>query len=291
MLNQNQSKFFNRGVSSIVLLLIVVGVLTLAGGIWYWQSRISKQPIQPPTSTIKTIKQSITTSTSTEYSKGTSTEITIEKTTEPTVIDCGTVVVNFQKLDCFISAAKNCSSAKITINSQVNFFGFIIEGTNFLELKGWQENKCLFYVKPISAKVTFSQEAIQDMLDSGVTKEQIKQQEQESSKLTQSTIGRDGICKFADISNLISLLNKWQEGSFSSDDFKNIDCNGEYFSQPEQQTNISKTITEKECIEQKGHYAAVTDKRTACFKNEIDLGRVVGNTKLNDQYPQCCVSK
>jgi hypothetical protein len=143
----------------------------------------------------------------------------------------------------------------------------------------------------MSGNVTFSQELIQKMLSSGATNEQIKQREQESSKMAQSTIGRDGTCGFSNTNDLVNLLNKWKEGNFSTEDFQGIDCKGEYFGQSEQLANTSKTTTDQECSAQKGYVTAVTDAGTACFKNQIDLGAIVGSLKMNDKYPQCCVSE
>lgn len=269
----------------LVELLLLVAILIVVGGIGY--VFLEKGKIKQELS--EQVPQSQEKNKESEIQKNTI-ATTTKKITTDQIFDCGTTV-NFQKFECFISAAKNCSPTKITSTVQADLFGLISESTTFYEIKGWQENKCVFYIKSMSGKVTFSQETIQRLLDSGTTNEQIKQQEQELSETAQLIANRDGICKFVNTSNLISLLNKWQEGSFSTNDFKGVDCKGEYFGQGERPVNTSKTITDQQCSEQKGYYTAVTDTGTACFKNQIDLGTIIGSLKMNDKYPQCCVYK
>jgi len=219
----------------------------------------------------------------------------IKSNTKPEIINCGTVT-NFQKAECFINKAKDCTPSKITNNFKSNFLGIISEGSIGYEIKGWQNDKCLFYIKPIKTKVTFGEEAIQKFLENGITIEEIKKQEIISSKTAQSIIGRDGTCRFNKATNLVNLLKKWGEGSFSPEDFNNIDCTGEYFNKGALPINTSKTITYTECINLKGSIVGVSDKGTACFKNQNDIGSVLSpsssiSIKINNKNPQCCVDK
>lgn len=210
-----------------ILAASLVGLVVIGGGIYFvtqtffkseGKSILSNEATQPPIE-----KTELPTS-----ANETPANITTTETARPQIINCGTSV-NFQKSDCFFNAAKSCSLAKITDTIQYDLFGLITETITFYEIKGWQENKCVFYIKSMGGKATFSQEAIQQALNSGATNEEIKQQEQETSNMAKLTIGRDGTCKFANTNDLISLLNKWKGGSFSTSDFKNIDCKGAYF--------------------------------------------------------------
>jgi hypothetical protein len=60
---------------------------------------------------------------------------------------------------------------------------------------------------------------------------------------------------------------------------------------PKQLANTSVKITDEKCATQKGFATAITDVGTACLENQVDLGTIVGNMKMNGKYPQCCVSK
>lgn len=110
------------------------------------------------------------------------------------------------------------------------------------------------------------------------------------SPIENSSVGRNGICKFTDMSNLMNLLNNWQKGISSRNDFKDIDCSGEYFGKGEQPANISQTIKYQKCIDQKGNAMENTSAGTACFKNQIDLG-TLSDYKINGKNSQCCASK
>lgn len=279
---QNQKGF------SIALPILIIAAIVIIGGTgyaWYNKKMKEKGNINIATNNLPTI-------TLPDQNQGSNQNATTAPQVAPVVEvvkDCGTDI-NYKKFDCFINASKNCVLAKIVSKAELNLFGVIAEGSTFFEIKGWEENKCVFYIKPISSKVTYSPEIIQKLLAGGATIEQIKQQEQETSKVAQSVVGRDGICKFIKTGDLTALLTQWKGGSFSSNDFKGFDCKGEYFGQGEQRANTSKTITNEECNSQKGYTTAVADTGTACFKNQIDLGTIVGALKMNGKYPQCCIN-
>ena len=277
---------------------IVIGAVILSGGAYFASQTIFKSKEAPKISNEvlnQPLVETSTNATSTQSSQQPESSQQSESQTqsqnpEIAFIDCGTIS-DFRNFDCFINAAKNCSPAKVIVYSQLDFFTMKNEVSTFYEIKGQQENKCVFYIKLISNNVTFNQELIQEMLGSGVTNEEIKQEEQEILKITQSMIGYDGTCKFTSANDLVNLLNKWKKDSFFTEDFNGIDCKGEYFGQGEQLANISKTMTYEECNAQEGIITSVNDNGTACFKNQIDLGTVVGSIKINGKYPQCCVYK
>jgi hypothetical protein len=52
---------------------------------------------------------------------------------------------------------------------------------------------------------------------------------EEWKQVYQELKGKSGSCKFSK-TNLISLLEKWHQGLFESDDFSSGECSGEYFS-------------------------------------------------------------
>lgn len=283
--------FFNhiKTKTLIIILVFLVGVAMIEVGAYLVFPKILKSENKPGLAgnlvNQQLPPQTTITPTSTNESV-TTTKTAAEKRT----IVCKDTV-NFQNFDCLITAAKNCSLANISNTTRINIFGAVTESVIFYEIRGWQENKCIFYIKSIKNDIVYSQELVQKILDSGATNEQIEQQEKEMSKTAQSTAGRDGVCRFTDAAKLVDLLNKWGQGKFSSDDLKGIDCEGEYFGEAEQPVNASKTIIQQECDAQRGLAVGVTDSGTACFKNQIDLGKIVGSIKIDGKYPQCCKNK
>jgi hypothetical protein len=205
--------------------------------------------------------------------------------TSQSMIDCG-VSSNFQKIDCFIDAAKTCSPAKIIDSYQFDFLGFSTYENSLFEIRGKENNKCLFYIKILNAKTQYSQQTIQQFLASGISMEEIKKQEAEALKMVKTGVGRDGICRVSDTKDIVSLFDKWKKGEFTAHDFDNFDCKGEVFGTGEQPANISKTITYDECKSKNGYLNKISDQKTACFKDEIDLGSV----EDFDNF-QCCVPK
>lgn len=257
-----------------IVVVFLLGIIVVCGGVYFTYSNFFKsQKVETPVS-----KSNIPINTGTKGA------------IQSNIIDCGNV--DLKNIDCFINAAKNCSQSKVTATSQLNLFGVITDGSSSYEIRGLEGGKCVFYIKSVSAKVTYGLEITKKMLDGGATNEQIKQQEQVSSKAAQLVMGKDGICKFNSTVELVNILNKWEKGSFSTDDFKNIDCSGEYFGQGGQLANTSKTITQDECYAQKGGSTFVSTAGTACFKNQIDLGTITGGyITMGGKNPQCCVSK
>ena len=144
------------------------------------------------------------------------------KITEDDIADCKT------DFDCFIKASKGCNQAKMTHTSTVNIFGMIQTTTSFFEIKGIEEDKCIFYIRNEKNDLKFSDEIIQQMLANGITQEQIQEQEQEANKNADLAEGIDGTCRF-NTNDLTLTLNKWKMGEFSTDDYSIAECSGKMF--------------------------------------------------------------
>lgn len=147
-----------------------------------------------------------------------------EQTGENKIIDCEN---NF---DCFIEASKSCNQAKMTYITEVSAAGLIQSINLFLEIKGVEEDKCIFYMKIEKNDLKFSDETIQQMLAGGATQEQIQEQEQEMSKQADLYERRDVLCKF-NTNDLTSMLNRWKTGDFLNDDWGVAECSWKMFEQ------------------------------------------------------------
>ncbi len=136
------------------------------------------------------------------------------------IVDCGA------DIDCFITASQNCNPAKVMYTTTINLMGQITS-TTYLELKGMQGDKCILYMQTKNSTAKFTDEMVQKMLAGGATQEQIKQQEQMINENLKKTEGKYQTCKF-DINDLTDMLKRWKSGSYSSEDFKNAECTGNY---------------------------------------------------------------
>ena len=99
--------------------------------------------------------------------------------------------------------------------------------TAYMELKGMESNKCIYYQRTENNSVEFTDELIQQMLDGGATQEEIDQQEQTANDSAQQTVGLEKTCKFNQ-EDLTNMLNNWKEGSFSTEDWDVAECEGDY---------------------------------------------------------------
>lgn len=187
----------SKGISTPVGILIILVIILLAGGIIIWQfPKLSKEEMKTP-----------------EEGKETPDE-TADLSSEPIdkIIDCGT------NLDCFINASKECKPAKVIYIMNIPVLG--ISGTSYLEIQGIETSKCILYLRTEKKETIFPAGYPQD------TAEMMK-------RLNEKLEGKDGICKF-EINDLVSVLEKWKEGSFSfSTETEGLEgaeeCRGEMF--------------------------------------------------------------
>lgn len=131
-----------------------------------------------------------------------------EPATQSSVIDCG------ESIDCLIDKSENCGPSKVSFNTIIDIIGRIVSTNTSYEIKGVKENKCLLYLKTVNQTVVYSDELVQQMLVSGLTQEQIEQNEQEVNKQMATIVGKDGLCKFNRNEDLTSLLQKQRDGTF-----------------------------------------------------------------------------
>jgi len=141
-----------------------------------------------------------------------------------------------------INASKNCSLVNFTNLVNMVIFGVNSSITTYYELKGMEGDYCSFYIKTEKYDLNYTDELIQQLLDSNLTQEEIDQQEQESIDQAKTLEGKDENCKVS-TGNLSSTLTNWSNGNFDGevscggDDCEYTgdwevfsDCQGDYFS-------------------------------------------------------------
>jgi hypothetical protein len=209
-----------------------------------------------------------------------------EKKTE--ILDCGT------SIDCFISAFITCTPAKVIHVATTDIFGIKQITKSFLEIKGKEKDKCVFYLRTEKIDLEFPTNTPQEIIN-------------KQKAVYKMFEGRDGVCKF-NLNDLTTILKKWKAGNlyFSTEggDFAKAECKGKFFEQftPEESkkieeiiygkripANISIKIDSSKCPSE-AILIPVEEDGTACYENQEDLGSVIG-IEVNGKPVQCCIPK
>lgn len=136
-------------------------------------------------------------------------------------IDCG------EDLGCFSAAGENCTPAIVLFSIPLDMFGVLITTTTYQEILGMEEGMCVFRIRTENVTVEYGEEAIQQLRDSGLTDEQIEEQrvmvEQQANQEKM-----DEICR-VDTETFTALMDQWAEGSYSTEDWEGLECEGEVF--------------------------------------------------------------
>ena len=144
----------------------------------------------------------------------------VQKAAEP--LDCGS------SLGCLADASKECKPAKAISNTTADFLGMIVSSSSYLEIKSTEGGKCPLYVRTEDSSVKLGDATVVSALAKGVSMEEIRKQEAESTQQARLAVGMDGTCKF-NTGDLTALLNRWKAGSYSSSDYAGADCSGKMF--------------------------------------------------------------
>jgi plastocyanin len=134
-------------------------------------------------------------------------EVANTKTSDMT--DCGT------DLTCFTNAAKNCNKVKVNHNIAVSIFGVDATTDYLYEVRGMEGGKCNFYIKTVDNSLKFPAGTSQSTID-------------QQNDIYEDLKGREGTCK-TDSSEIVTLVDNWSSGRFATNDFDNMDCQGNFF--------------------------------------------------------------
>lgn len=121
-------------------------------------------------------------------------------------------------LKCLAESAKNCQKAKVDYKIKTNLFGVIQTTESIFAILKKENEKCVFYLKYKKFDFVFPP---------GTPKEDMEQ----VKAVYKALEGRDGTCKF-EPQKLSQLLERWNAGKFSTEDFKEGECQGKYFESP-----------------------------------------------------------
>lgn len=156
---------------------------------------------------------------------------------ESQIIDCGSFVLSEETIgntpnhDCFIDASEDCCSAKLVTETEMNLFGMLIYSRSYREIKGLENERCVLYQRTDDISYSYADEIRQQMLDSGMTEEQIGQQlAQQNQQAQEMIIGKDSTCRYP-INDLVNILEEEKQGSFSgsTEDVEKYQCTGSMY--------------------------------------------------------------
>jgi hypothetical protein len=125
------------------------------------------------------------------------------------VKDCGT------DFDCMIEAADSCSPAKMTDAREESMQGMSVFMEMLLEIKGTEDEKCVFSATLKSTSITFEEGMKEMMRSMGATEEGIVDEEKRANEVAQEAVGEESICR-ATTENLKKLLINWRDGDYYS---------------------------------------------------------------------------
>ena len=235
----------------------------------------------------------------------TNTENTINNSQAETT---ATICDNYQ---CLIAVASECQPISVTISySEIPFPldpNISMSGQKQYEIKksSGANNCTLIFSSPVASFSISDQGRKAELALGKITNAQIDAQLQAMNDSTKSAAGMQTTCSSSTStisSYLTDAMTNMKNGSLTVD-FKS-DLNGHTTytttsgqklvctdTSPKQSANTSVKITDEKCATQKGFATAITDAGTACFENQVDLGTIIGNMKMNGKYPQCCAQK
>ena len=212
--------------------------------------------------------------------------------------------------DCLISAASKCQPISVSVsysNMPLPLLSemYISGQANYKIEKSSGVNDCVLTISYPVRSITISEKGRKDALAQGATDAQINAQLQVMNDSMKSAAVAQQQTRCPSNASVISIyLNDAKNGNYkiessgtltdqtttyTTSSGQKLEC--EVIQPVGQPANTSTTISATECVAKKGTVTQVSDAGTACYKDQTDLGTIIGSLKLNDKYPQCCVSK
>jgi predicted small secreted protein len=132
------------------------------------------------------------------------------------VKDCG------EDMQCFTEAAEKCDPAKVVFPIELEMMGIKITSTSYQEIVGEEDGLCVFKILSEGVEVEFTEEAIDQMLEMGLTQEMIDEQIQMTEEAAnQEQLNQ--ICR-VDTEHLADIMAQWTAGEFSTEDWTGMEC-------------------------------------------------------------------
>lgn len=130
--------------------------------------------------------------------------------------DCG------EDMQCFIEAAENCDPAKVNFTAEIEMMGIRISSTAYQEIVDKEDELCVYKILTGDVQVELTDEAIDQMLDMGLTQEQIDEQ----VALIEESANQEQISQICRVepARLATVMSQWADGEYSTEDWTDMDC-------------------------------------------------------------------
>lgn len=194
-------------------------------------------------------------------------ECVIDGSDNQVPINCGT------NWECFIVASENCTKANMTKVSSIDFFGLIITSEYLREIKGFRDNKCIYYQRLINSSYEFNDTLVEIYKAANKSDEEIALEEQMINDEYKKSIGLEDTCSFPP-EDLKGLLQKWQQGSFSG----GASCTLS-FDPNEQECNYTGDFSNGSCERScyRGAYCETLADHCFSYGLGVSVGITIGN--------------
>jgi len=201
-------------------IIVFVVILAAAGAYYVFVMAPSSSP--PPVQTPPIVQQNAS-GNQTQLAAGPS--------------DCGT------DMDCFVQASAACRPAKVVRNSSTDFSGMLLLGSTYMEIQNASEaGKCSLYSKALDSSVKLSDASVAAALAKGISIDEIRRQEADSTRQAKAVVGLSGTCTYS-TSALSAMLGRWNAGNFAGSDYAGAGCTGKLYSSMQPDGSFSANIT------------------------------------------------
>lgn len=128
-----------------------------------------------------------------------------------------------EDLACFIKAVESGKKSKATIVKSYDNSPMKTSSTTFIEVKGYQQDDAVFYLRFDDMDVEFSP----DKKMKGPQLERMKKTEAKLKENYKTMIGLEQTCTLSK-TDLLEMLKRWETGKISSDDLTRTGCSGSF---------------------------------------------------------------
>lgn len=150
-----------------------------------------------------------------------------EPTSEPEPTPTDSFFACETDLDCFYEVLESCQQSSFDYSQSLDMMGAVISTTLHIEVLGPLDSACEFSVVTDEVEISFSADAVQQLLDAGQSEEDIEAQRLAMEE-SQASAGFDEICSGIP-GDLIAVLQRWESGKFSMADWDPFTCEGKIF--------------------------------------------------------------
>ncbi len=144
---------------------------------------------------------------------------------ENQVFDCGT------DKDCFYSKALGCAKTKVepTETQEIAQYGMEISSTTYMETKGIDDGKCVFYLK-MKNSVSYPPRLQKQLEASGEMSALLAMVRTGMEKQLTAVDGRYATCKYPveEFNQILADIAKEGNSTLMSDDWENGECTGTF---------------------------------------------------------------